>query len=155
MVGVGIDLCAVDRMRRAIERHGDRFTRRIFTEQEAAYCSGRGRPWESLAGRFAVKEATSKALGAPLGIGWHDVEVLPARSGEHGPSVVLRGKAREVAEARGVTSVLISITHAAGMAAAVAVLSTGGTVDPAMDGGARASDTGQREGDERGGRVGG
>lgn len=124
VIGVGIDLCAVDRMQRAIERHGDRFTRRIFTEQEAAYCMKRGRPWESLAGRFAVKEATSKALGAPLGIGWHDVEVLPARSGEHGPSVVLSGMAKQVAEARGVRSMQISITHAAGMAAAVAVAST-------------------------------
>lgn len=124
VVGVGLDLCPVDRMQRAIERHGDRFTRRIFTEQEAAYCMERGRPWESLAGRFAVKEATSKALGAPRGIGWHDVEVIPARTGEHGPSVVLRGRAREVAEARGVRSMQISITHAGGMAAAVAVAST-------------------------------
>ena len=123
VLGVGLDLCPVDRMQRAIERHGDRFLLRIFTEQEAAYCMEKVRPWESLAGRFAVKEATSKALGAPRGIGWHDVEVLPARTGEHGPHVVLRGKAREVADARGVQTMSISITHAGGIAAAVAVAS--------------------------------
>jgi holo-[acyl-carrier protein] synthase len=124
VVGVGLDLCPVDRMQRAVERHGDRFLLRIFTEREAALCMTRGRPWECLAGRFAAKEATSKALGAPRGIGWHDVEVMPARAGEHGPEVVLSGKAREVAELRGVRSMLISITHAGGMAAAVAVAST-------------------------------
>jgi holo-[acyl-carrier protein] synthase len=128
VVGVGIDLCPVDRMQRAVERHGERFLARIFTEQEVAFCMQRVRPWEGLAGRFAAKEATSKALGAPRGIGWHDVEVLPARPGEAGPQVVLRGKADEVARTRGVRSMEISITHAGGMAAAVAVASTGGSV---------------------------
>lgn len=121
VVGLGLDLCPVDRMKRAVERHGDRFVRRILTERESAYCFARTVPWECLAGRFAVKEAASKALGAPRGISWHDVEVMPARSGEHGPSVVMSGRAREVADARGVRQMLISITHAGGMAAAVAV----------------------------------
>ncbi len=124
VVGLGMDLCPVDRMRRAVERHGDRFVRRILTERESEYCFARKLPWECLAGRFAVKEATSKALGAPKGISWHDVEVMPARSGEHGPTVVMSGRAREVAEARGISSMLITITHAGGMAAAVAVAVT-------------------------------
>ena len=122
VLGIGLDLCPVARMRAAVERHGDRFVRRIFTAAEAAYCEGRGvGRYESLAARFAAKEATSKALGAPAGIGWHDVEVQPARSGEHGPRVVLRGRAREVADARQIASMLITITHSDGMAAAVAV----------------------------------
>lgn len=121
VVGLGMDLCPVDRMRRAVERHGDRFVRRILTERESSYCFERRLPWECLAARFAAKEATSKALGAPRGIGWHDVEVMPARSGEHGPTVVMTGRAREVAEARGVKEMLLTITHAGGMAAAVAV----------------------------------
>ncbi|MEM7159266.1 MAG: holo-ACP synthase [Myxococcota bacterium] len=121
VVGLGLDLCPVERMQRAVERHGDRFVLRICTQREADYCFGRALPWECLAARFAAKEATSKALGAPKGIGWHDVEVMPARSGEHGPKVIMAGRAREVAEARGVTSMLLSITHAGGMAAAVAV----------------------------------
>lgn len=134
VVGVGLDLCPVDRMQRAIERHGERFGLRVFTAGEWAHCMERGRPWECLAARFAVKEATSKALGAPRGIGWHDVEVLPAKSGEHGPSVVLRGKAREVADARGIQSMHVSITHAGGMAAAVAVASTGDRATDAVGG---------------------
>lgn len=121
VLGVGLDLCAVDRMTAAIERHGDRFERRIFTEAERAYAAERHNRAEALAARFAVKEATSKALGAPRGIDWHDVEVTPARSGLHGPGVVLRGRAREVAAARGIVRVLVTITHAGGVAAAVAI----------------------------------
>jgi holo-[acyl-carrier protein] synthase len=122
VLGIGLDLCPVARMERAVTRHGDRFVRRVFTEAEAAYClTERYRRWESLAARFAAKEATSKALGAPAGIGWHDVEVTPARPGDHGPKVVLRGRARQVADAMGVTKMLVSLTHAGGVAAAVAI----------------------------------
>lgn len=121
VLGVGLDLCPVRRMEGAVQRHGDRFLDRIFTADEQAYCKEAGRPFESFAGRFAAKEATSKALGAPKGIGWHDVRVVPAVRGAAGPAVVLRGRAAQVAEARGVGSVLLSITHADGMAAAVAV----------------------------------
>lgn len=122
VVGIGLDLCPVERMRAAVGRHGDRFVRRIFTAAEADYCNGRGdRRFESLAARFAAKEATSKALGAPAGIGWHDVEVLPATTGEHGPRVALRGRAREVADALRVGRMLLTMTHSDGMAAAVAV----------------------------------
>ncbi|MBL8941911.1 MAG: holo-ACP synthase [Myxococcales bacterium] len=119
--GLGLDVCAVDRMTAALARHGERFERRIFTEAERAYAAGRANQAEALAARFAVKEATSKALGAPRGIDWHDVEVTPARSGLHGPGVVLRGRAREVAAERGIVRVMISITHAGGVAAAVAI----------------------------------
>ena len=127
VLGIGLDLCPVIRMQRAIERHGDRFVRRVFTDAEAEYCTGpQGRRYESLAARFAAKEATSKALGAPMGIGWHDVEVLPARAGEHGPRVVLRGRARQVADAMRVGTMMLSITHAEGMAAAVAIAVRGG-----------------------------
>ena len=121
VLGIGLDVCPVERMRGAVARHGDRFLDRIFTAEEKRYALGRGNPYESFAARFAAKEAASKALGAPRGIGWHDVEVVPARSGVHGPSLVLRGRAREVADARGVAAVLVSLTHADGVAAAVAV----------------------------------
>jgi holo-[acyl-carrier protein] synthase len=124
VVGVGIDICPVDRLRRAVQRHGDRFLRRIFTDEERAYSHSRGNPEESLAARFAAKEAASKALGAPKGIGWHDVEVVPARPGEREPRLVLRGRAAEVADARGVATILVSLTHAEGVAAAVAIAVT-------------------------------
>lgn len=119
--GVGLDVCPVDRMRDAVGRHGQRFLDRIFTAAEQGYANGRANAFEALAGRFAVKEAASKALGAPRGIGWHDVEVVPAKSGEFGPTVILRGRALEVAQLHGVSRVLVSITHAADVAAAVAV----------------------------------
>lgn len=121
VLGIGLDLCPIDRMRKAVERHGDRFLRRIFTDDERRYATTRGDGYEALAGRFAAKEAASKALGAPRGIGWHDVEVVPAIDGQRGPVLLLRGKAAEVAHVRGVSAVLVSITHADGMAAAVAV----------------------------------
>jgi holo-[acyl-carrier protein] synthase len=124
VVGLGIDICPVERLRQAVERHGDRFLRRIFTDEERAYADSRGNPEESLAARFAAKEAASKALGAPRGIGWHDVEVVPARPGEREPRLVLRGRAAEVADARGVRTILVSLTHADGVAAAVAVAVT-------------------------------
>lgn len=121
VLGLGLDLCPVERMRQAVERHGERFLRRIFTQDERTYAASRGNPYESLAARFAAKEAASKALGAPAGIGWHDVEVVPARPGERAPRLVLRGRAREVAEARGICTIMVSLTHADGVAAAVAV----------------------------------
>mgnify|MGYP002619670794 CR=1 FL=1 len=121
VLGVGLDICPVERMRQAVARHGDRFLQRIFTDDERAYALARGNPEESLAARFAAKEAASKALGAPKGIGWHDVEVVPARPGEREPRLVLRGRAAEVADARGIRAILVSLTHADGVAAAVAV----------------------------------
>jgi holo-[acyl-carrier protein] synthase len=124
VVGIGLDICPVERMRQAVQRHGDRFLQRIFTDEERAYSQSRGNPEESLAARFAAKEAASKALGAPRGIGWHDVEVVPARPGEREPRLVLRGRAAEVADARGVRTILVSLTHAEGVAAAVAVAVT-------------------------------
>jgi holo-[acyl-carrier protein] synthase len=121
VIGIGLDLCPVERMERALERHGDRLLRRIYTDEEKSYCLDKARPAESFAARFAAKEATSKALGAPSGIGWHDVEVVPAVTGVAGPRVVLQGRAAEVAQGLGVADVLLSITHAGGVAAAVAV----------------------------------
>lgn len=121
ILGLGLDLCPIERMRKAVERHGDRFLRRIFTEAEQAYAREHFDPYPSLAARFAAKEAASKALGAPRGIGWHDVEVVAARKGERGPRLVLRGRAAEVADTRGVRAIMVSLTHVDGMAAAVAV----------------------------------
>lgn len=121
VLGIGLDVCPVARMADALKRHGDRFAARIFTEAERAYAKDRGNHEETLAARFAAKEACSKALGAPRGIGWHDVEVVPAIAGERGPLVILRGRALEVAQQRGIASVLLSITHAGGVAAAVAI----------------------------------
>ncbi len=124
VVGIGLDVCPIERMERASARHGQRFLARIFTAAEQSYAAERSNAGEVLAARFAAKEAASKALGAPKGIGWHDVEVIPARAGEQGPQLVLRGRALEVAQQRGIVRVLVSITHAGGVAAAVALAVT-------------------------------
>lgn len=119
VVGVGIDLCPVSRMARAIERHGGRFEERVFTEEERRYCRGRGNAAEHFAARFAAKEALLKALGVPPGLSWHELEVQSAQDGA--PRLVLSGEAARAAAARGVDSLHLSLTHGGDMAAAVVV----------------------------------
>ena len=121
VLGLGIDLTEVARIEAACDRHGDRFLARVFTTAERDHAGTRVRPAEYLAGRFAAKEAVLKALGTGWGggLGFHDVEVR----GEGGPPrVVLGGPAQELFAAMGGRSVLVSITHSAGLAAATAVL---------------------------------
>jgi holo-[acyl-carrier protein] synthase len=119
IVGIGLDVCSIDRMRRALERHGERFFARICSDEERADLEGRDVA-TSLAGRFATKEAFAKALDGAPGVGWHEVRVRKASSGR--PSLELRGKALEVAEKAGASKWHVSITHDAGIAAAVVIL---------------------------------
>jgi len=119
IVGIGIDVCSIERMRRALERHGDRFFGRICSEAERRDLMGRD-PAVSLAGRFAVKEAFAKALDGAPGVGWHEAEVRRSASGR--PQLELSGKARALAVAHGASRWHVSITHDAGIAAAVVVL---------------------------------
>lgn len=120
ILGLGVDLCPVERMERIVGRHGDLFCRRVFTEDERDYAERGARPGERLAARFAAKEATIKALGGPAGLRWTDMEVLKGRGGA--PSLSLKGKAREIADAIGVVRSFLSLTHAGGVAVAVVVL---------------------------------
>lgn len=114
---VGVDIIGVARVNRAVHRWRERFLHRVFTPEELAACHGRA---ESLAGRFAAKEAVLKALGTGLdnGICWRDVEILPHPGGLQ---VRLHGKAWEHAQALGLTAWAISISHSDGFAAAVAI----------------------------------
>ena len=111
VVSPGIDIVDCGRLAAIVERHGDRFLRRIFTPGELAYCRGRKREVEHLAGRFAAKEAVLKALGTGWrnGINWTDVEVVNAPSGQ--PGIRLAGRCREVADELGIARVLISLSH--------------------------------------------
>jgi holo-[acyl-carrier protein] synthase len=108
----GVDIVEVGRVSRAVERHGDRFLARIYTGAEIARYGGR---IDELAGRFAAKEAVSKALGVGLrhmsahGIGWHDVEVLPDRFGK--PVLHLSGRARSLAAEQNLCQWSISLSH--------------------------------------------
>ncbi|MGJ8694736.1 MAG: holo-ACP synthase [Verrucomicrobiaceae bacterium] len=122
LIGIGIDVVEVDRVRSSWDEFGDRFVQRIFTEAEREYCDRQKRPEIHYAARFAAKEAISKALGTGIGktIGWLDMEIVRLESGE--PEVLLTGSAREFADSRGVTEVKVSLTHAQHYAAANAVV---------------------------------
>jgi holo-[acyl-carrier protein] synthase len=119
IVGVGIDVCSIDRMRRALERHGDRFFARICSPAERDDLNGRDAA-TALAGRFAVKEAFAKALDGARGVGWHEVEVRRTASGR--PELALSGNAVRTVERFGADAWHVSITHDAGVAVAVVVL---------------------------------
>jgi len=119
IVGLGIDVCSIDRMRRALERHGDRFFARICSPAERADLTGRDQA-TALAGRFAVKEAFAKALDGARGVGWHEVQVRRAASGR--PVLELSGNAITTVERFGTDTWHVSITHDAGIAVAVVVL---------------------------------
>ena len=118
IIGIGIDLVDCARIENSIERFGDRFLQRVFTEGEIAYSQSMKFPARHLAARFAAKEALSKAFGTGIGksMGWRDLDVQKKESGE--PFVVLRGGAKQMAKERGVEKVWISLSHteASGMA---------------------------------------
>jgi holo-[acyl-carrier protein] synthase len=122
MITTGVDIVEISRIERAVTRFGARFLSRVYTQDEVHY--SHARPSE-LAARFAAKEAVAKALGvgmrmlSPIGIQWHDVEVLNARSGK--PYLVLHGQAQRLAEEQHLTTWSISITHDAGIAMAFVV----------------------------------
>ncbi len=110
IVGLGMDVTEIDRIAEAIERYGERFLRRVFTEQEVSYCTRRRVAAIHFAGRFASKEAAMKALGTghSHGVLWRDVEVL--RPGGP-PQLRFHGGAARRFEALGAQSSLLTITH--------------------------------------------
>jgi holo-[acyl-carrier protein] synthase len=108
IVGLGVDICEIARMERAISRHPT-FRDRVFTPEEIAYCDSKARPAESYAGRFAAREATIKALGGYRGRRWQDISVARQPSGA--PAIRLDGNAKRRADSLGVTDVLITFTH--------------------------------------------
>ena len=120
--GIGVDLAQIRRLRRVVERWDERFLRRVFTEDEIAYCRRRRDPIPHLAARFAAKEATLKALGTGLrmGIKWQELEVRRERG--QAPVMVLSGRCRALAQAKGAGSVLLSLTHDGDYAMAQAML---------------------------------
>jgi holo-[acyl-carrier protein] synthase len=116
VLGVGIDVVAVDRFARTLART-PALSARLFADAELVTASGALRGAASLAARFAVKEAVAKALGVPRGMDWHDCRVESAPSGR--PSLVVLGTVAEAAAAQGVSGWQLSLSHDAGIAAAV------------------------------------
>jgi holo-[acyl-carrier protein] synthase len=117
ILGLGFDATDIPRVRDVFQRYGERFLRRILTDGEIAYCTRRRDPVPHIAGRFAAKEATMKALGTghSRGVLWKDIEVV-----RHGgpPKLLLHGGAARRAASMGITSSLLTITHSDALAMA-------------------------------------
>ncbi len=122
IVGSGVDLCEVARIKDAIGRHGNRFLERIYTDREIAYSQQKANLYERYAARFAAKEAGMKALGTGWhgGVRWRDFEVANLPSGR--PTLQFHGKAAEFAKKLGVEYVSLSITHTSVQAMAMVIL---------------------------------
>jgi holo-[acyl-carrier protein] synthase len=111
IIGMGVDIAEVDRIQKAIERHGETFLRRLYTQKERDYCEQFKNKYERYAGRFAAKEAGMKALGTGWrrGVRWVDLEVVREKSGR--PTLKLAGEAGKIAKQLGVKHIALSITH--------------------------------------------
>jgi holo-[acyl-carrier protein] synthase len=122
IVGLGIDATDIHRIRETVDRYGERFLHRVFTEAEIAYCLRRRDPIPHLAGRFAAKEAGMKALGTghSLGVLWRDVEVVRGSGGP--PRLTLHNAAARHADRLGASTSLVSITHSQSLAFAQVLL---------------------------------
>lgn len=121
IIGIGTDIIECLRIAQMIERHGETFITRVYTEHEIGYCSTKKAATQHYAGRWAAKEAVLKVLGTgwKKGISWRDVEVVNKPSGA--PIINLYGGAREVAEQLKINSLLISISHCRSHATAYAI----------------------------------
>ena len=121
VVGLGTDLTEIARVRRSVERFGSRFLDRIYTPGEIAYCLRKKDAAESLAARFAAKEAGAKALGTGIsrGVSWQEFEVRREPSGK--PSLWLSGRAAELAAELGIDRLSLSLTHTRDLAMAVVI----------------------------------
>jgi len=122
ILGTGVDIAEVHRIRESIERFGDRFLRRIFTEGEIRYCEQRASRFESYAARFAAKEAGMKALGTgwSRGVRWRDIEVVRPKGQR--PTIQFHGEAAAVAAKLGTKNIALSLTHTSGQALAHVII---------------------------------
>ena len=125
IIGSGIDLVEIARIQHSVDRFGERFLDRVYTAAEKAYCQRKRNAAESLAARFAAKEAGAKALGTGIshGVTWLEIEVVREPGGR--PSLRFHGRAAERAERMGVRNVALSLTHTSDLAMASVVLEDG------------------------------
>jgi len=126
IVGTGVDIAETARLEQALERHGERFVKRLYTPREIAYCEGFKNRAERYAARFAAKEAAFKALGTGWaeGVRWLDVEITHQPSGK--PELALTGRAEELARQLGVTRAAVSISHSDRYVVAQVILESDG-----------------------------
>lgn len=123
--GIGVDIVEAERIEGAVRRLGERFLRRVYTSEELAYCEPAPHRYRRLAARFAAKEAVLKALGIGLRqVRWNQIEIGHGRLGR--PCVRLSGRVAEIASARGVTEIHVSISHSRRYGVAQAIALGGG-----------------------------
>lgn len=124
IIGIGLDLVSIDRIRALTERWQDRVLRRLYTEAERRYCLERASPYASLAGRFAAKEAVLKALGTgwASGVSWLDIQVMNDPAGK--PVAAVDGRVAALFREAGISGVYISLSHDAHYAIAEAILTS-------------------------------
>jgi holo-[acyl-carrier protein] synthase len=122
VLGLGTDLIEIERIEASIDRFGERFLERVFTEGEIAYCRKKKQSSESFAARFAAKEAGAKALGTGIsrGVSWTEIEVT-RKMGER-PMLHFSGRAGELAREMGVRKVQLSLSHSRKLAIAIVVV---------------------------------
>ena len=122
VLGLGTDLIEIERIQASMDRFGERFLERVFTEEEIAYCKRKKQPAESLAARFAAKEAGAKALGTGIsrGVSWKEIEVT--RNVGERPMLHFNGRAGELAEAMGVRRAQLTLSHSRQLAIAMVVV---------------------------------
>jgi holo-[acyl-carrier protein] synthase len=122
ILGIGVDIVETARIEHSLERFGDRFLHRVFTQGEIDYCQSMKYPARHFAARFAAKEAASKAFGTGIGksMGWRDIDVHREGSGQ--PFIVFAGGAEQLAKDRGVSAVWVSLSHTEHHAVATVVL---------------------------------
>ena len=125
IAGIGVDIIEVQRIKGAIERHGDRFLNRIYCDLEIEYCRGGAQPYQSFAARFAAKEAVLKSLG----VGWQDgtrfTDIAVVMDAMGAPRISLSGKSLQISKRLGIRNIHISLSHTADYAVAQAVAERG------------------------------
>jgi holo-[acyl-carrier protein] synthase len=122
IVGIGVDLVKIERIKKIVERHGERFLKRVFGPEEIVYAQKRKQPAIHLACRFAAKEAVSKAFGTGFNgeFGFSEITVHNDEAGK--PKIILSGKAQKKAQQLGVSSIHLSLSHDSDYAIAQVVL---------------------------------
>lgn len=118
--GIGIDLIKIERMKEVVDKWGEKFLRRVFTETEISYCYEKKDPWLSLAVRFAAKEAVIKAIGAKVAVPLTDIEVINQDNGR--PVINAKGSLKEFMSDNSIKHIHLSLSHEKDYGTACAVL---------------------------------
>ncbi|MEK6589821.1 MAG: holo-ACP synthase [Nitrospinota bacterium] len=111
IAGVGVDIVKIERIKGAVDKWGERFIERVFTEGEKKYSFRKYNPYPHFAARFACKEALVKALGIGfrMGIKWRDIELIRHENGK--PEARLQGTVKKFADQRGINNIMVSVSH--------------------------------------------